>query len=125
MTLEVDGREQEYVTPLVFIGVGERELRLPKLGARVERGRRGLHVMVVRSRTGGRVLALALAAAARGVRAVSRTPAMQSFLVDHLRIEPRSRMLGGNIALDGEIVSIVPPLAYRFLKERLRVVVRS
>ena len=125
VTLEVDGREQEYVTPLVFIGVGERELRLPKLGARVERGRRGLHVMVVRSRTGGRVLALALAAAARGVRAVSRTPAMQSFLVDHLRIEPRSRMLGGNIALDGEIVSIVPPLAYRFLKERLRVVVRS
>src|SRR5690348_868352 len=125
VTLEVEGVEQEYVTPLVFIGVGERELRLPKLGARVEGGRRGLHVMVVRSRTGGRVLALAFAAAARGVRAVSRTPAMRSFIVDRLRIEPRVKAVGGRIALDGEIVSVVPPLEYRFVREGLRVVVRE
>jgi diacylglycerol kinase family enzyme len=125
VTLEVDDVEQEYLTPLVFIGVGERELRLPKLGARVEGGRRGLHVMVVRSRTGGRVLALAFAAAARGVRAVSRTPAMRSFIVDHLRIEPRSPMLGGRIALDGELVSVAPPLEYRFIADGLRVVVRG
>lgn len=125
VTVEVNGVEQEYVTPLVFIGVGERELRLPKLGARVEGGRRGLHVMVVRSRTGGRVLALAFAAAARGVRAVSRTPAMRSFIVDSVRIEPRTKVIGGQIAVDGEIVSVVPPLEYRFVREGLRVVVRG
>jgi diacylglycerol kinase family enzyme len=125
VTLEVDGVEQEYLTPLVFIGVGERELRLPKLGARVENGRRGLHVMVVRSRTGGRVLALAFAAAARGVRAVSRTPAMRSFIVDHLRIEPKTPVLGGRIALDGELVSIAPPFEYRAVPEGLKVVVRA
>lgn len=125
VTLEVDGIEQEYLTPLVFIGVGERELRLPKLGARVENGRRGLHVMVVRSRTGGRVLALAFAAAARGVRAVSRTPAMRSFIVDHLRIEPKTPVLGGRIALDGELVSIAPPFEYRAVPEGLKVVVRA
>lgn len=125
VTLEVNGVEREYLTPLVFIGVGERELRLPKLGARVEDGRRGLHVMVVRSRTGGRMLALAFAAAARGVRAVSRTPAMQSFVVDHLRIEPRTPVLGGTIALDGELVSVSPPLEYRFIPEGLKVVVSA
>jgi diacylglycerol kinase family enzyme len=125
VTVEVEGVEQEYLTPLVFIGVGERELRLPTLGSRVEEGRRGLHVMIVRSRTGGRMLALAFAAAARGVRAVSRTPAMRSFIVDGVRIEPRTRVIGGAIALDGEIVSVTPPLEYRFVPEGLKVVVRG
>lgn len=125
VTLDVDGVEQEYLTPLVFIGVGERELRLPTLGSRVDGGRRGLHVMVVRSRTGGRMLALAFAAAARGVRAVSRTPAMRSFIVDGLRIEPRTRVIGGAIAIDGEIVSVTPPLEYRFVPQGLKVVVRG
>jgi len=123
VTLEVNGTEQEYLTPLVFVGVGERELRLPTLGARVEGGRRGLHVMVVRSRSGGRTLALALAAAARGVRAVSRTPAMRSFIVDHLRIEPRGGVLTGDITLDGEIVSMRPPLDHQVVKDGLKVVV--
>lgn len=123
VTLEVDGVERQYLTPLVFVGVGERELRLPKLGARVENGRRGLHVMVVQSRTAGRLLALAFAAAARGVRAVSRTPAMQSFIVDHLRIEPATPEVKWSIAIDGEIVRVTPPLTYRLITDGLRVVV--
>ena len=125
VALEVDGTEREYLTPLVFVGVGERELRLPTLGARVEGGRRGLHVMVVRSRSGGHTLALAFAAAARGVRAVSRTPAMQSIIVDHVRIEPRSGVVSGDIALDGEVVSLRPPLEYRLVRDALKVVVAS
>lgn len=125
VTLEVNGVEHEYVTPLVFIGVGERELRLPTLGARVEGGRSGLHVMVVRSRTGGRMLALALAAAARGLRAVSGTPAMRSFIVDHLRIEPRRFVPGGRVALDGELMPLEPPLEYHFIPQGLKVVVRG
>ena len=52
--LQVEGVAREYVTPLVFIGVGERELRLPTLGARVPHGKTGLHVMVVRRRSGAR-----------------------------------------------------------------------
>jgi len=125
VTLEVDGVEQEYVTPLVFVGVGERELKLPKLGARVENGRRGLHVMVVRSRSAGRTLALAFAAAAKGVHAVSRTPAMQSFIVDHLRIEPRAKVVAWNVGVDGEIVRVTPPLEYRLVREALKVVVAA
>jgi len=123
VTLAVDGREREYITPLVFVGVGERELRLPKLGARLEGGRHGLHVMVVQSRSAGRMLALTFAAAARGLRAASRTPAMQSFIVDRLRIEPKTSMVTWNIAVDGEIIRATPPLEYRLLRHALEVVV--
>ena len=119
IALQVQGVTREYVTPLVFIGVGERELRLPKLGARIEGARPGLHVMVVRRRSGARTLALALAAAARGVHAVAATPALDAFLVDSCRVAPRMRAA----ALDGEIVSVTPPLDYQHLPGCLRVVV--
>jgi len=123
VSMEVDGVAHEYVTPLVFIGVGERELKMPSLGARVPDGQRGLHVIVVKSRSAGRMLALAFAAVARGVRAAARTPAMQSFIVDRVRIEPRRGMVGGRVGLDGEIVAMVPPLDYRFVRDGLTVVV--
>ena len=122
VTLEVEGQTREYQTPLVFVGVGERELRLPKLGARVEGGRRGLHVMVVRHRNGARVLALALAAAARGVEAVARTPAMDVFLVERCRIEPRTPLRSWFIAVDGEIVPAITPLEYAVARDALVVV---
>jgi diacylglycerol kinase family enzyme len=121
VTLRVDGEDvdRDYVTPLVFIGVGERELRLPALGARVPDGKSGLHVMVVRRRSGARTLAAGLAAAARGVKAVARTPAMDAFIVNRCRIEPRST----RVSLDGELVSLTPPFEYRHVPSHLRVVV--
>ena len=119
VTLQVEHATRQYITPLVFIGVGERELRLPTLGARVAGGKTGLHVMVVRRRSGARAVALGLAAAARGVEAVSRTPALDAFLVDECRIERRSR----SVSIDGEIVQIAPPLRYRHVPGHLRVVV--
>jgi diacylglycerol kinase family enzyme len=121
VALDVGGERREYVTPLVFIGVGERELQLPRLGSRIPNGRTGLHVMVVRERSGGRALALGLAAAARGVEAVSRTPALDSFLVHACTIVPRVP----RISLDGEIVTATSPLEYRHVPGRLRVVVPS
>ncbi|HEV8496674.1 MAG TPA: diacylglycerol kinase family protein [Gemmatimonadaceae bacterium] len=120
VTLEVEQVTREYITPLVFIGVGERELRLPTLGSRVADGKTGLHVMVVRRRSGARTVALGLAAAARGVEAVSRTPALDAFLVDSCRIDRRAR----SVSIDGEIVQMRPPLRYRHVPGHLRVVVR-
>jgi len=123
VTLRVEGEasDRNYVTPLVFIGVGERELRLPTLGARVPGGKRGLHVMVVRRRSGARALAAGLAAAARGVKAVARTPAMDAFLVECCRIEPRRTRL----SVDGELVSLTPPFEYRHVPAHLLVVVSA
>jgi diacylglycerol kinase family enzyme len=114
-----DATDRPYHTPLVFIGVGERELKLPTLGNRVENGRQGLHVMIVRGRTRARLVALAFAAAARGVRAVSRTPHLDSMMLQRFRIEQRH----ATIAVDGEIVRMPSPLEYRFGKGALRLVV--
>jgi len=119
VTLKVEGIAREYLTPLVFIAVGERELKLPTLGARVDDGEAGLHVMVIRRRSGARTLALAFAAAARGVEAVAQTPALDSFLVGSCRIEPRTRMA----AIDGELVRVSPPLEYTHVPGQLRVIV--
>ena len=117
--VEVDGKPRIYRTPLVFIGVGERELQLPTLGSRVKDGARGLHVMIVRSRSRARLMAIALAAVARGVDAVSRTPELDAFIVDRCRITVRR---AGRVAIDGELVAMPTTLEYELRRDALRVV---
>ncbi|HKG90676.1 MAG TPA: diacylglycerol kinase family protein [Gemmatimonadaceae bacterium] len=118
--LEADGTLHHYRTPLVFIGLGEREVRLPKLGGRVEGGRRGVHVIVVRSRTGARLMVRALAAAARGIQSISRTPTVDSFVLDQCAVDvPRRKF---TISLDGELVTVDGPLEYRIVRDALMVV---
>jgi diacylglycerol kinase family enzyme len=116
---ESDAVQRSYETPLVFISVGERELKLPKLGGRVEGGRPGLHVMVVRGRTRARLVALSFAAAGRGVRALSRTPHLDSFVITRCRIEQRH----STVAVDGEVVTMESPLEYEHGPEALKLVV--
>ncbi len=117
--LEVDGEQRIYRTPLVFIGVGERELQLPTLGNRVPNGRRGLHVMVVRGRSRARVFAIALAAVARGVKAVAETPELDAYLVERCRISVRRPT---RVALDGEVDSMPATLEYELRRDALHVV---
>ena len=117
--VEVDGKRRTYRTPIVFIGVGERELKLPTLGNRIPHGKRGLHVMIVRGRSAARVLAIALNAVARGVTTVSRTLELDSFIVDHCTITLRRH---STIAVDGELVSLGTPLEYHLERDAIRVV---
>ena len=119
--VEIDGKETIYRTPLVFIGVGERELQLPTLGARVENGRHGLHVMVVRGRRPARLFALALAAVSRGTSQVARTPQFDSFIVDKCSIDLNQP--SALVALDGELHRMSTPLEYRIEREALSLVV--
>ena len=119
VTVEVSGSAKTYRTPLVFVGVGERELRIPALGARADGGKRGLHLMIVRGRTGARLASLAIQAAARGVEAVSHTPAMEALVVDRFVIEASHH----TASIDGELIPVEPPLEYQFLPAALRVVV--
>ncbi len=111
--------QRPYVTPQVFVGVGERELKLPKLGGRVDHGRSGLHVLIVRGRRRGRLVALAFAAAARGTHATTRTPHLDGFLVDHCTIEQKH----STVAVDGEIVTMDSPLVYELGRDALKIVV--
>jgi diacylglycerol kinase family enzyme len=119
--LEIEGQRLTYRTPLVFIGIGERELRVPMLGGRVPDGRRGLHVIVPRARTRYRLAVLALTALLRGVRAVADSLHCDSFIVERCRVEMRRPR--GNVAIDGEIVPMIAPLEYRIEPDALRVVV--
>ena len=119
--VEVDGRTNSYRSPIVFVGVGQRELQMPSLGSRVENGERGLQVMVVNGSSAARVLALALAAVAKGTRKASRTPEMDSFIVDKFAIELPHSSTG--VAVDGEIVAMETPLEYRIARDALTVVV--
>jgi diacylglycerol kinase family enzyme len=117
--IDIDGRKQIFRTPLVFIGVGERELQFPVLGKRVADGRRGLHVMVIRGRSGGRLLAIGLLAIIRGLDAVSRSGHFDTIIVDRLRITMQG---GGYAALDGEVIVLETPLEYELRRDALSVV---
>jgi len=116
---EADGVQRSYETPIVFIGVGQRELKLPTLGNRTPDGKSGLHVMIVRGRTRARLLALAFEAAARGTHAISRTPHLDSYLVPRCTIEQRH----STVAVDGEVVKMNSPLEYELGARTLRLVV--
>ena len=119
VSFESDDVQRTYTTPLVFLAVGERELKLPRLGGRLANGRSGLHVMVVRGHTRARLVALSLAGAARGIGAVSRTPHLDSFVVPRCNIEQRH----STVAVDGEIVTLTSPLRYELGVGALRLVV--
>lgn len=118
--LEIDGARKIYRTPIVFIGVGERDLKAPTLGSRVKDGKRGLHIIVVRGRRRTRLLVLALAAIARGVESVARTPELDSFIVDECMISVRGARVA--VALDGEAEIMKAPLHYRLERDILTVV---
>ena len=119
VSFETDSGRKTYITPQVFIGVGERELRFPKMGNRVDGGRSELHVMVVRAQTRSRFIAIGIMGLMRGVKAVSRTPHFDAFLLRTCSIEQRH----STVALDGEIVMMDSPLEYELKRGSLRVVV--
>jgi diacylglycerol kinase family enzyme len=121
VTLEVEGVKKTYRASLVFIGVGERELKLPILGSRVKNGRRGLHVMIVEGRQRARLFALALAGITRGRQEADKLPDFDEFLVDNCRIDltrPEA-----TVGLDGELKRFNTPLDYHFERDALQLVV--
>ncbi|HET7564548.1 MAG TPA: diacylglycerol kinase family protein [Gemmatimonadaceae bacterium] len=125
VVVEIDGRPHVYATPLVFVGVGERELSIPMLGGRIPGGRRGLHVLIVRGKRRAQLLLRGAAVATHGLSTIphhSQT-GLDSFLVDHCRIEMRRPR--GNVGVDGEVIPMVAPLEYRIERDALRVVAPS
>ena len=120
LELEVNGERKQYSTPVVFIGVGERETKSPVLGNRVRGGRHCLHVIVLRERRAARLLALALDAARRGLTEVAATPELDSFMVDSCVITTHH---SHHVAVDGEIVRLGTRLEYRMEQGALRIIV--
>ncbi|HEX2722599.1 MAG TPA: diacylglycerol kinase family protein, partial [Gemmatimonadaceae bacterium] len=118
--LDIDGAKRIYRTPLLFVAVGERELKLPTLGGRVKGGKRGLHLMIVHGRRKARMLVLALDAFSNGVREASRAPEFDAFIVDRCTIRMRRRH--ARISFDGEAQNIETPLEYQLERDMLLLV---
>jgi diacylglycerol kinase family enzyme len=118
--VEIEGTMRHEITPLVFVGVSERELKLPTLGGRAEHGRPGLHLMVIRGRSRARFAALAFAAAARGTRSAARSPTLDAFVVEQFTI--RMRRPRGRVATDGELTMMSSPLEYRWMRGAVKIV---
>jgi diacylglycerol kinase family enzyme len=121
VTLEVEGQKKTYRTSMVFIGVGERELKLPILGSRIKNGRRGLHVMIVQGRKRARLFALALAGITRGRNEAEKLPEFDEFIVDRCQIDLRRP--SATIGLDGELKRFRTPLDYHIERDALKLVV--
>ncbi len=108
-------------SPLVFVGVGERDLSRAGKGARVRGGRSALHAVVVRAQSRAGVLALVARAAAQGLEALADTEAVDVLLVDACEVHMRRPR--GRVAVDGELVVMTAPLGYRLVRGAFRVVV--
>lgn len=119
--LETEGEKKSYRASLVFIGIGERELKLPILGNRVKDGRSGLHVMIVQGGRPARMFALALAGITQGRQRAESLPEFDDFLVDACRIDLTRPT--ATIGLDGELKRFRTPLDYRIDRDALRLVV--
>jgi diacylglycerol kinase family enzyme len=121
VTLEVEGEKKTFRTPLLFVAVGERELKLPTLGGLKDNGQRCLHIMAVRGRKRARLFVVALDAFLNGVREASRAPDHDSYMVDRCTIDMRRRKV--RISFDGEAETVDIPLEYSLERDSLKLVV--
>jgi diacylglycerol kinase family enzyme len=110
VAVEAAGEIRTFHGPLVFIGVGERDPRPPKLGSRRSDGQRGLHVMVVKETSRLRLLRMAIRMLIRGIRPWGREAEVESMLVQRCTVVVPRRSV--QVAVDGEIVRMEGPLEY-------------
>lgn len=111
---------RSYHTPLLYVGVGEREFDRRELGARVPNGPRALHGFVLRETTRARLLGRAIGVLANGPRSLMRWGSLEAHMVQGFVVHLRRP--SATVALDGELVRLETPLEFRFVRNALRVV---
>lgn len=118
LTLSADGGEASIDTPLLFVGNNEYRLALPDAGRRESLDGGQLSVMVMRSKS----LPGFLAATGRALLGVSRGDDMVR-LEGVRELDVRSRRKRLRLAIDGETITLAPPLTFRIRPKALRVIV--
>ena len=116
--LDVEGRELTSRTPFVFIGNNEYEMETLNIGGRacIDAGELSLYVTNRTGRLG--LVRLALRALFGGLRQEKDFLAM---CTKEIWIDTKHRRV--RVALDGEVTIMEPPLHYRVLPGKLRVLV--
>ncbi len=115
-----DGKRQSFRTPLLFVGVGEREFGRGGLGKRNLDGARALHVVVVDERRRPRIAALVFGALLRRSEEFIRLEPIDSHLVTEADVALRHRT--ATIAVDGELVAMETPLHFELKPDAVRLV---
>ncbi len=115
--------QQKIKTPLLFIGVGERDLQIPAMGQIKTGGRDGLHLIVVRCNNSWSAIKLAFSAMLMGVDPLSKAKMIETTILDEFNVTLHSRKKWLTVAVDGELIKLKPPLQYRFQRDSLNVVI--
>ncbi|WP_417542139.1 diacylglycerol/lipid kinase family protein [Methylophaga thalassica] len=115
--------EQKIKTPLVFVGVGERDLQIPSAGQVKAGGREGLHLIVIRCNSSWSAIKLIFSAMLMGIDPLKKAKLVDNAIIDEVKVTLRSRKKWLTVAVDGELIKLKPPLHYRFKRDSLNVVV--
>ena len=116
---------KELKTPLVFIGVGERNMGLPALGQVKDQGRKGLHLVAVDCGNTFAAFMLIMKSLFLGVDPWQKERPIETQILDSIELNfrrHRSRRRV-NVALDGELVLLRAPLRYRYAPGEIMVAV--
>lgn len=114
--------DDQMLTPLVFIGVGERQLKMPDLGQNKLDGKDGLHLIVLRCTSRYEALSVAIQAMFRGVNPLAREQQLDNTILELVEVKVNSHKKWLTVALDGELVRLESPLRYQFHYHGLNVV---
>jgi diacylglycerol kinase family enzyme len=118
--------ERQLRSPLVFVGLQERELRLPQIGSPKPGGDRGLHMIAILTDSAWETLLTALSVLFRGIDPLAREGRVEHAVVQRLEMSFRHRRRRRiTIAIDGEPKCLRSPLHYRLAPGALRVVAGS
>lgn len=118
LKLTTDGGEARVDTPLLFVGNNDYRLAIPGAGRREILDGGELSVMVMRSKS----LPGFLAATGRALLSMGRPDDMARLNgVRELKVDSARAHL--TMAMDGETVTLAPPLAFRIRPKALRVIV--
>ncbi|MEZ5538252.1 MAG: diacylglycerol kinase family protein [Thiolinea sp.] len=118
--LSLDGHDLK--TPLVFIGVHERELSVPSLGQHRPDGKPGLHLITLHTNNRLHTLRLAFNAIMRGIDPLDLDSPMTTRVVQTVELNHRRRKRRAYVALDGELFLLRTPLRYCYAAGVLRVI---
>ena len=116
--LKVEGREISRHTHFAFIGNNEYEMSLFDYGARSRLDSGDLYLYIARCSSRWCIIGITLLALFRDV---SATRHFESWCLPEFTIETRRKALP--VYLDGEVVTLAPPLRYRNRPRALRVLV--
>ena len=110
-------------SPLVFIGVHERDLQFPALGQKKSEGLEGLHIIVIRDCSRLESLKIASKAILWGIDPLEQAEEVENFVRHDLELNYRGKRRKLTVALDGELTTINAPLRYSYMPQAFHVVV--